>query len=88
MRVTMGSSRRAAYPAHPASETRGSSGLGLAMVQRTLSRHGGSVNARNRTQSPGAVFEIRLPKAPAGIIFDHGTADDRTEPRNSPLGGS
>lgn len=73
-------------PSATGGETRGSSGLGLAMVQRTVSRHGGTVSARNRTQSPGAAFEIRLPKAPAGIIFDHGTADDRTESRHGPLG--
>ena len=73
-------------PAGAGGESRGSSGLGLAMVQRTVSRHGGSVNARNRTESQGAVFEIRLPKAPAGIIFDHGTADDRTQSRDGPAG--
>lgn len=75
-------------PAPQGGETRGSSGLGLAMVQRTVSRHGGTVSARNRKQSPGAAFEIRLPKAPAGIIFDHGTADDRTQSRHGPLGHS
>lgn len=73
-------------PAGPALEGRGSSGLGLAMVQRTVSRHGGTVSARNRTQSRGALFEIRLPKAAAGIIFAHGTVDDRTESRDRPLG--
>ena len=73
-------------PATTGGERRGSSGLGLAMVQRTVSRHGGTISAKNRAQSRGAVFEICLPKAPTGIIFDHGTADDRTESRDGPAG--
>ena len=40
-------------------------GLGLAIVKHVVELHGGTVNARNRAQGPGAVFEMRLPFPPA-----------------------
>jgi signal transduction histidine kinase len=35
-------------------------GLGLAIVRHLVELHGGSVEAHNRTGSPGAVFIVRL----------------------------
>ena len=46
----------------------GAAGLGLAMVERTMSRHQGSVTAQNRTDRTGARFTIRLPGAPAATM--------------------
>jgi len=40
------------------------SGLGLSIVQAIVTRHGGTITASNHAEG-GAVFEIRLPTAPA-----------------------
>lgn len=37
-------------------------GLGLAIVRHLVELHGGSVEARNRRDRPGAVFTVRLPR--------------------------
>jgi signal transduction histidine kinase/CheY-like chemotaxis protein len=37
-------------------------GLGLAIVRHLLEMHGGTVEAVNRTDRPGAVFRVRLPR--------------------------
>jgi PAS domain S-box-containing protein len=39
----------------------GGLGLGLAIVRHIVELHGGRVDARNRTGSPGAVFTVTLP---------------------------
>lgn len=44
----------------------GGSGLGLALVQRIVSRHGGTVRCRARPDGPGSVFEVSLPRTIAG----------------------
>ena len=36
-------------------------GLGLAVTEGIVKEHGGLILARNRTDRPGAVFEIMLP---------------------------
>ena len=38
-------------------------GLGLYIVKRIVENHGGSVSVHNRSDGPGARFEIRLPLA-------------------------
>jgi PAS domain S-box-containing protein len=40
-------------------------GLGLAIVRHLVELHGGTVEARNREDQPGAVFIIRLPRPQA-----------------------
>ena len=37
------------------------SGLGLAVVKQVVNDHGGVISLRNRTDSPGAVAEVRIP---------------------------
>jgi PAS domain S-box-containing protein len=46
-------------------------GLGLAIVRHLVELHGGTVEARNREDRPGAVFIVRLPR-------DHVTTTDKT----------
>ena len=44
-------------------DTKGSSGLGLAIVQTLVALHGGEVRVSNRTdETGGAQFEVRLPR--------------------------
>jgi len=39
----------------------GGLGVGLALVRELVTLHGGDIDAQNRTDTPGAVFTIRLP---------------------------
>ena len=48
----------------------GSAGLGLAMVQKTVLRHRGTLTVADRLNGPGTRFEIRLPRRPPSIMFD------------------
>ncbi len=59
-------------------------GLGLAIVRHLVELHGGTVEARNRADRPGATFIVRLPRRP-GASADRvsaepsGSADAREE---------
>jgi signal transduction histidine kinase len=46
----------------PFQSTRGSSGLGLAVCHGIVARHGGRIEARDRTPGPGTELWIRLPR--------------------------
>lgn len=46
----------------PRDDASGGSGLGLAITRRLLELHHGTIEARNNTDGPGAVFTIRLPR--------------------------
>ena len=47
--------------------THGGLGLGLAIVRHLVELHGGTIAVENRTDSPGAIFTIRLP-LPSGEL--------------------
>ena len=44
-----------------ATRTAGGLGVGLALVRELVELHGGEIDARNRSDSAGAVFTVRLP---------------------------
>jgi two-component system, OmpR family, sensor kinase len=50
------------------SQDTGGAGLGLSIVSAIAAAHGGSVEAGNRPDGPGARFVLRLPLAPAAAI--------------------
>ena len=50
-------------------------GLGLAIVRHLVELHGGTVEARNRADRPGAVLIVRLPRR-AGAAADRPPADE------------
>jgi len=41
--------------------TFGGLGVGLALIRELVTLHGGEIDAKNRTDTPGAVFTVRLP---------------------------
>jgi len=60
-------------------------GLGLAMVRHLVELHGGTVEARNREDRPGAVFSVQLPRPraaseEAASVEPGAPADDREKP--------
>ncbi len=79
-------------PAGSVGENVGAAGLGLAMVERTMSRHRGSVSAENRTDRSGARFTISLPAAAAATMPSISSAyahpHARTEPHDRPAGAA
>jgi signal transduction histidine kinase/CheY-like chemotaxis protein len=46
----------------------GGLGVGLALVRQLVELHGGSIEARNRPDTSGAIFIIRLPAQPVDIL--------------------
>jgi two-component system OmpR family sensor kinase len=48
-------------------DTRGSVGLGLAIVRAIVTAHGGEIEVRNQ-DGGGAVFRLKVPLAPGGQI--------------------
>ena len=55
-------------PSRQGNQQHGTAGLGLAMASRCVIRHGGSIQVTDRTDGPGARFEIRLPGHLEAII--------------------
>jgi signal transduction histidine kinase/CheY-like chemotaxis protein len=53
----------------------GGLGVGLALVRQLVELHGGSIEARNRVDSAGAEFTVRLPAQSADLL----AADSRRE---------
>ena len=47
-----------------ATRTAGGLGVGLALVRELVELHGGEIEARNRTDGPGAIFSVRFPLQP------------------------
>jgi signal transduction histidine kinase len=52
---------------HPNTSTKPTGGLGLHVVETIVHQNGGTVQARNRTDGPGAEFSIAVPLAIAGM---------------------
>ncbi|MGE0311912.1 MAG: CHASE2 domain-containing protein [Lautropia sp.] len=79
-------------PAGAIGENVGAAGLGLAMVERTMSRHQGSVRAENRTDRTGARFTISLPARSAAtmpaISSAYANPHARTESHDRPGGAA
>lgn len=44
------------------------SGIGLALSRQIVEAHGGRVRLRNRTDGPGCVAEVRLPKRASAVV--------------------
>lgn len=58
----------------------GGVGLGLAITERAIRLHGGTVKASNRLEGGGLQVEIRLPSAPAAASQDSAGSIDQREP--------
>jgi signal transduction histidine kinase len=52
---------------HPHTSTKPAGGLGLHVVETIVHQNGGTVQARNRMDGPGAEFSITVPMAIAGM---------------------
>jgi len=52
---------------HPHTTTKATGGLGLHVVETIVHQNGGTVQARNRVDGPGAEFSITVPMAIAGM---------------------
>ena len=56
-------------------------GLGLAIVRHLVELHGGTVEARNREDRPGAVLIVRLPRQQQGAPADRTPAEEKAPAR-------
>jgi signal transduction histidine kinase len=61
----------------------GGLGVGLALVRQLVELHGGAIEARNRADSNGAIFVIRLPAKPVDLL----SARSRRRPTAGPIPG-
>jgi signal transduction histidine kinase/CheY-like chemotaxis protein len=63
----------------------GGLGLGLAIVRHLVELHGGTVEARNREDQPGAVLIVRLPRleGASAVALDEQTASANAEVRGA-----
>ena len=58
------------YRARKGDSVRAGTGLGLAISRGFVEAMGGTVQAGNRADRPGAAFTVRLPVPPAGEALD------------------
>ena len=58
----------------PHATTKAQGGLGLHVVETIIQQDGGSIEARNRSDGPGAEFRIVVPVAQAGLL-EHAVAN-------------
>jgi len=55
---------------HPLQKSEDGLGIGLALVQRLVALHGGSVDARSDGAGQGSEFIVRLPAVPEAVRYN------------------
>ena len=66
----------------------GGLGLGLAIARHIVERHGGTITADSEGEGQGAVFSVRLPRAPSWAAERAGAESPRRLPERTRLGGA